>query len=103
MAKIVLNFMQKTRAMEVLKEHCSGDGTHATYADGFDDAKVSALVTERFGFVCAPTIILGLRRAVFGNLGRNNPPAELSARVKALEALVAELMAWKLTLESDAK
>ncbi len=98
MGKIVLNFMQKTRAMEVLKEHCSGDGTHATYADGFDDAKVAAAVTEKFGFPCSPFTILGLRRAALGNIGMNKPPAELSARVKALEGTVAELLAWRDSL-----
>lgn len=101
MAKIVLNFMQKTRAMEVLKEHCSGDGTHATYADGFDDAKVAAAVTEKFGFACSQYSILGLRRASFGNIGLNKPPAELSARVKALEAQIAELMAWKASEKAE--
>lgn len=101
--KTTMNFLQKTRALEVLREHCTGDGTQATYADGYDDAKVATEITERLGFPCSQYSILGLRRDVFGNLGQNKPPAELSARVKALEGQVTELLAWKTAQEGGAK
>lgn len=101
MAKSIvrLTFLQRTALFEELKKHCTkGEDGLVRYADGWDDARVAAVV----GAPVNATHVKNLRSETLGALAKRNIPGDLEARLTMVEDfLTSHWPDWRDKVDQD--